>query len=876
MPSASCAPRWAPKAAARLVTVPRVGYRLDGPVQRLAAAAPHLVLQAGQAVPGRPAYLLQRALGSGSSADVWLARHAKLGHARVFKFAADGARLGALRREFTLNRLLAQSLGPRDDFATVLDAHFHSEPFFLECAYGGQNLLDWAEESEAPLAIGAVAMPTSLALDQRIALFITLVRAVSDAHGVGVLHKDLKPGNVLVMRRAAGAQPASASTWPDAVPGGADANSTSADASSTSTAAASRAAHWQLRITDFGSARLLDRSLLQGLNITALGLSQTLDAGDHRISGTLMYLAPEVLAHQAASVRSDVYALGVMLYQWLVGDLRRPMATGWERDITDPLLRADIAAATDGDPSARLATAAELAQRLATLDSRRSAAAAAAQAESQRAQQVEQLARARARRPWLAAASAALLLGTGVSLWQAHEADSARRRSDDALKTSQATLDFLTEDVLTTPDLGRSGGDQPKPLLELARQGARQAGHRFAGLPMQEAAARLHLARTFQKLSATPDAVAQYEQADALLARLVPADDERLLSLRLAHALLEFDMGWAGHPQAQRRVAAALKAAGAQRLAQPTPLAVLAAQAQVASLISQGLDTAAVAAGRWLVVLADALPGQPALDRIDARRSLAKALVMRGDTADAEQVLADLDRPPLNAQRESALAMARIAMLQADLLTDAGQPHQARQRLQAALQRLNAMPSPSLWHLGRVNLLLAQLQANRGDNAAAADHLQQALQQFRRLFGDGHPFVLHTASSLGKVWLAMGRPLDALAVCLDSAPGAQAQRPDGRIATRELQCGLAKLAAGQPAEALAHLQTWQPPGPDDLPQGLGQAAWLVQAYKGLALEQLGRADEGQRLLAEAKAMLGRFDLLPTQEPVLDARFARLD
>ena len=52
---------------------------------------------------------------------------------------------------------------------------------------------------------------------------------------------------------------------------------------------------------------------------------------------------------------------------------RRPLAAGWERDVADELLRQDIAAAIDGNPDRRLASARELAQRLRTLESRRTA-----------------------------------------------------------------------------------------------------------------------------------------------------------------------------------------------------------------------------------------------------------------------------------------------------------------------------------------------------------------------------------------------------------------------------------------------------------------------------------------------------------------------
>src|SRR3546814_15006043 len=67
---------------------------------------------------------------------------------RVFKFSLDGERLSAIKREATLMRVLRDTLGERDDFARVIDWNFESEPFFLECDYGGQSLPEWAEEHD--------------------------------------------------------------------------------------------------------------------------------------------------------------------------------------------------------------------------------------------------------------------------------------------------------------------------------------------------------------------------------------------------------------------------------------------------------------------------------------------------------------------------------------------------------------------------------------------------------------------------------------------------------------------------------------------------------------------------------------------------------
>ena len=309
-----------------IVTVPRVGYRLAVPVYCKALAAadgPELGFKAGDAVPGRDQWRLSRPMDISGSSEVWLAENPKTHEQRVFKFAADGARLKGLKREITVARFLRESLGDRPEFVRILEWNFETPPFFLESEYAGANLAEWAEGQGG---LSAISQET------RLQLLVDVARAVAAAHDIGVLHKDLKPANVLV------------------VPG--------------------KNAEWQIKLADFGSASLFDPSRLYALGITNLGFTQA-SVDSQAMTGTLMYLAPEVLAGQSPSASADVYALGVMLYQLTAGDFRKPLAPGWEAEIQDPLLREDIADAACGDPGKRISSAADLVERLVTLDQRR-------------------------------------------------------------------------------------------------------------------------------------------------------------------------------------------------------------------------------------------------------------------------------------------------------------------------------------------------------------------------------------------------------------------------------------------------------------------------------------------------------------------------
>src|SRR5690606_27626347 len=93
----------------RIATVPRLGYRLDGPVERVALGqrlGGTLTFEAGQPVPGREHFLLERPLDRTLGSEVWLARQPRSRQARVFKFSLDGERLSAIKREATLMRVL--------------------------------------------------------------------------------------------------------------------------------------------------------------------------------------------------------------------------------------------------------------------------------------------------------------------------------------------------------------------------------------------------------------------------------------------------------------------------------------------------------------------------------------------------------------------------------------------------------------------------------------------------------------------------------------------------------------------------------------------------------------------------------------------------
>lgn len=411
-----------------VLTVPRVGYRLAVPVHSKPVGTLNpwakLGFKEGDSVPGREHWRLARRMDVSASSEVWLAEHPKTHELRVFKFASTMVRLKGLKREVTVARFLRECLGERHEFVRLLEWNFDTPPHFLESEYGGPNLAEWA------MTQGGLA---GIPLETRIRLIADVANAVAAAHEVGVLHKDLKPANILVTVGANG--------------------------------------KLEIKVADFGSASLVEPSRLKAMGITNLGLTQTGGPQTTSLTGTLMYLPPEVLSGQSPTAPADVYSLGVMLYQVVIGDFRKPLAPGWEAEIEAPLLRQDIADAACGDPARRIASAAELAQRLLNLDRRRKEREALEEA-AKSAQVLERKrAEARARRPWILASSLALLVGllVSLSLYRKVAKPSAVMRTVAVLPFqnggSDHSLDFLQlalpDEVATTLSHTRSISIRP-------------------------------------------------------------------------------------------------------------------------------------------------------------------------------------------------------------------------------------------------------------------------------------------------------------------------------------------------------------------------------------------------------------------------------
>jgi len=510
-------------------TVHGYGYRLVARVRVEASATPPppaFDFKSGDSPPTRPQWRLVERLGTGGHGEAWLARHEKTGDARVFKFALDAGALSSLKREITLYRLLHDSLGARVAIARIQEWNLEEPPYFIEMEYvAGGNLQAWSESQG-----GLSGVPLTVRLE----LVAQVAEALAAAHSVGALHKDLKPGNVLVQIAKDGPT---------------------------------------IRLCDFGSGTVLDPSRLDALGITRLGFTKTL-AQDFA-SATPLYLAPEVITGQPFTVQADIYALGILLYQVVTGDLRKALAPGWEADIEDELLREDIAAAAAGNPALRLTDAAQLAERLRTLEQRRQARAAeiAARQRGARARRIQQeLRRTRVFALALLVLSVAAIVA-GVTVYR------ARNDAVAATATATAVSDFLMEDVLRIDSgLFRTSEASYEALLNRA---AVEVGSRLRDQP--KAAASIHwlLGRRYQEIGRFEVAARQYERSAALFTSLYgQAADPTLLVLdRLAWVYME-----SGQVREALATSERMRALWASRL-RPTNLAMLMVRIRIARTV---------------------------------------------------------------------------------------------------------------------------------------------------------------------------------------------------------------------------------------------------------------------------------------------------
>ncbi|MDJ0657249.1 MAG: serine/threonine-protein kinase [Xanthomonadales bacterium] len=590
----------------------------------------------------------------------------------------------------------------------------------------------------------------ALSLDQRLRLFQKICQAVHYAHQNLVVHRDLKPGNVLVTSRG------------------------------------------EPKLLDFGIAKSLD----QDHGITLTGMQMTPD-----------YASPEQVSGKPVTTASDVYALGVMLCQVLTG--RRPFdfeqsslariveqichdepplisSLAGDRRLGDQLagdLDAVVVKAMQKAPTQRYPSAQALSDDIGRfLNSEPIVARAPG-----RWYRVSKF--ARRHRTGVAVstlAAVSLLTLSGFLYFQGQQLEAALVESERQTERSRAAFDFLS-DLLLEADPEQNQG-QPLTVAQVLDQGAQGIAERFADEPTLRTELAQTVGMIYMHLGDNDSAEVFFEQALetaagadraaslsglALVADVREEDQRAEAFQREAIALLEESGDLVARAKAQMKLAAILQSQSRlaeaqqvleQALAVPAVDAASAASARIRlGALRWGQGHIEDAAGQYELALDTFVSefGERHHQTARAHYALASAYHALGQY----ELGQDHIRTALSIQQElygqRHPHVAQALDLKGALHYDSGD---SRSALDTALQSLGikreiySEPGPLVRTYN--NLALAEHDLGLFDRAE--QHYRQALDINVNLRGENHQLVASNRSNLGLLMMDQSRPGDAL------------------------------------------------------------------------------------------------------------------
>ncbi|HLB55026.1 MAG TPA: serine/threonine-protein kinase [Gemmatimonadales bacterium] len=679
-------------------------------------------------------YRVLQVLGEGGMGVVYEAEQIEPVRRRVaLKLLKVGMDSRSFVARFAAER---QALAVMDhpNIAKVLDAGSTEEgrPYYVMELVPGLPLTQFCDEQR-------------LGTRGRLELFMDVCHAVQHAHQKGVIHRDLKPTNVLVMVRDDRPIP---------------------------------------KVIDFGIAKAIGGSLTERTLVTEHG----------RPMGTAAYMSPEQwdAAQLDIDTRSDIYSLGVMLYELLVGrlpvdphalvragvgaaallrDTAPVPPSAWfqsgdqvaitaakERDTAPQVLvrelRGDLdwitLKAMDHDRRGRYATAHELALDIGR-HLRSEPVVAGRPSASYRLGRF-----ARRHRIGVAAAAATMVAVIGfvaMTLVQASRVARERDRAEAAAATATALNRFLTE-ALLSPDPIEGIGKDATMVEALDSAVARLRAHPVES-PAAHAAVNSAIGWAYYRLGL-------YDQAGPLLLealairRRAPTGD----SAELSESLLRVGAWYEIRAQVDSAARLYQEALSLREGGGSSDLSLASVLTRVGSLLRDRDD------------------------KVGARRALDEADTIyrrRDDTAGIAAVdnhmglllYAEQDLGGAVTRLEASLAARRRLYgrhpLVAEVLSNLGAVLEDQRRLDEAEASYREAMAIGIERLGADNDMvtsvmnnLALLLAGRGKTAEAERLYRQALATDQRKFGPDHPFVGTDALNLASLLCRAGDPVEGL------------------------------------------------------------------------------------------------------------------
>jgi len=679
-------------------------------------------------------YRVIRRIGEGGMGEVWLAEQLEPIRRQVaIKLVPVGMASRRVLARFYAER---QAMGLMDHpaIAHIFDAGVteHGLPYF-------------AMEYVDGLPITAFCDEHRLSLEARLRLFLRVCEGVQHAHQKTVLHRDIKPSNLLV--RMQDGRPAP-------------------------------------KIIDFGIAKALREPLAARPMQTEIGV----------IVGTPEYMSPERLGgtESEADARTDVYALGMILYELLVGAL--PFDAARLRTSSREHIQQHIAGQCLTRPStlfSRTGRAREIARRRAT-----EPAWLAAQLEhdldwivmksiapeiARRYPSVATLAEdiehfldkqpvsarppsaayvmsrflARHRQGAIVTVTLASMLiagvaGTAVGLVRARHAEALARR--DAAMAEQS-LGFLLSLFRSTDPL--TGGALNLTAREMLDGAARQLDAGADLGPAARARLKQAIGNSYLSVSEASTARKYLEQALAEQEAVLGADHSQTLQTLVDLARMHWGFGSLAEAERLARHAVTRLRATAG----PVDRATMRAEAVLVDVLARrGRTDEALPLATDLLDRRHAVLGAVDLETADSLHALAALRLLSGDIDSADRLnhaAFAVRRAKLGATHVttmlSEMALADVAVQRGNLAAA-----EATWRNAVALieSRWGALSKPGCGARQRLGSVLYL----EGNFAEAESQLDMALRGFRQVLQPGHPDLLAAAHLLGLTELALGKP----------------------------------------------------------------------------------------------------------------------
>ena len=688
-------------------------------------------------------YTILGKLGEGGMGVVWEAEQDRPRRRVALKVMRSGHAVDELHAKMFQREVETLGRLKHPNIAAIYESG-HTEDgrdFFAMELVRGQTLEAWLAARPS--------LVTEAELKMRLRLFQTISQAVHYAHQRGVIHRDLKPSNILIAE-----------------------DSESASGVSNSSIAGLPV----VKILDFGLARVTDADVQAASMLTEVGM----------IKGTLPYMSPEQARGdaEAIDVRTDVYALGVILYEIIVGsrpyDVGRasiveavrviceerpePMSQDWSgvRRL-DPDVETIAGKALEKEPDRRYTSAAAMGDDVGRYLESQPILARPPSAVYQIRKMVS-----RHRLPFAFAALLLVLvvafgLGMGVlyaeSQANLRRAEAAEREAAREAETANRTTDFLIGIFDSSNPESTSG--ETITARAVMDEGAEHIRDELADEPLTQARLMHTLGKVYMSLALYDDSRHQIEDALALRRAHLPDGDVEIVDSlhQLARVIEKL-----GDP---KRAVALYE----ETLVRYEALGSEGVSGLIDTLGNFGwllgdlgeMDRAIAYFDRALeLVLADDPPDEERL--ISLYNNRASTAMNRGDFEMARQ---DLDRSLElarrifgNAHHQTANVLTNLGVVN----SKGGTPEGAEVYHLEALAIYEGVYGENSPDVARSVGNIAIAYAETGRFGEAQSYFERSLQVQEAIHGPDHPYVAQALMNLGLLHLQTGDPETAVSL----------------------------------------------------------------------------------------------------------------